>query len=68
MQDALEQALSEGGKVFGGERQLEDKFPNAYYVSPAIVEMPEQSDVVCTKPSRRSCTWSATAISTKPCA
>jgi aldehyde dehydrogenase (NAD+) len=33
--------------VFGGKRQLEDKFPNAYYVSPAIVEMPEQSDVVC---------------------
>jgi aldehyde dehydrogenase (NAD+) len=47
MQDALEQALSEGGRVFGGERQLQDKFPNAYYVSPAIVEMPEQSDVVC---------------------
>jgi aldehyde dehydrogenase (NAD+) len=47
MQYALEQALSEGGKVFGGKRQLEDKFPNAYYVSPAIVEMPEQSDVVC---------------------
>ena len=49
MQDALEQALSEGGKVFGGTRQLEDTFPNAYYVSPAIVEMPEQSDVVCTE-------------------
>ena len=49
MQDALEQALSEGGKVFGGKRQLEDTFPNAYYVSPAIVEMPEQSDVVCTE-------------------
>jgi aldehyde dehydrogenase (NAD+) len=46
MQDALEQALSEGGKVFGGERQLQDTFPNAYYVSPAIVEMPEQSAVV----------------------
>ena len=49
MQDALEQALSEGGKVFGGKRQLQDKFPNAYYVSPAIVEMPEQSDVVCSE-------------------
>ena len=46
MQDALEQALSEGGRVFGGKRQLEDKFPHGYYVSPAIVEMPEQSDVV----------------------
>ena len=46
MQDALDQARSEGGKVFGGERQLQDSFPNAYYVSPAIVEMPEQSAVV----------------------
>ncbi len=46
MQDALEQALSEGGRVFGGKRQLEEVFPHAYYVSPAIVEMPEQSDVV----------------------
>jgi len=46
MQGALEQARGEGGVVFGGERQLADKFPNAYYVSPAIVEMPEQSDVV----------------------
>jgi aldehyde dehydrogenase (NAD+) len=49
MQDALEQALSEGGRVFGGKRQLAEEFPNAYYVSPAIVEMPEQSDVVCTE-------------------
>ncbi|WP_095180947.1 MULTISPECIES: L-piperidine-6-carboxylate dehydrogenase [Pseudomonas] len=49
MQDALEQALSEGGRVFGGKRQLEEQFPNAYYVSPAIVEMPEQSDVVCSE-------------------
>ncbi|MGV8916462.1 MAG: aldehyde dehydrogenase family protein [Pseudomonas sp.] len=49
MQDALEQAKSEGGRIFGGQRQLADQFPNAYYVSPAIVEMPEQSDVVCTE-------------------
>ncbi|WP_268799334.1 L-piperidine-6-carboxylate dehydrogenase [Pseudomonas huanghezhanensis] len=49
MQDALEQALSEGGKVFGGQRQLADQYPDAYYVSPAIVEMPEQSDVVRTE-------------------
>ncbi len=49
MQDALEQALSEGGKVFGGTRQLAEQFPNAYYVAPALVEMPEQSEVVCTE-------------------
>ncbi|MFG5860820.1 L-piperidine-6-carboxylate dehydrogenase [Metapseudomonas sp. CR1201] len=47
MQRALEQARAEGGKVFGGERQLEEQFPNAYYASPAIVEMPGQSAVVC---------------------
>jgi len=46
MQAALEQAKQEGGTVFGGSRQLEDTFPNAYYVAPAIVEMPEQSAVV----------------------
>jgi len=46
MQDALEQALSEGGRVFGGARQLAEQFPHAYYVAPALVEMPEQSEVV----------------------
>jgi aldehyde dehydrogenase (NAD+) len=43
---ALAKARDEGGKVFGGERQLAEQYPNAYYVSPAIAEMPEQSDVV----------------------
>ncbi|AYF89812.1 aldehyde dehydrogenase family protein [Pseudomonas sp. DY-1] len=47
MQRALEQARAEGGTVFGGERQLADRYPNAYYVSPAIAEMPGQSAVVC---------------------
>jgi aldehyde dehydrogenase (NAD+) len=46
MQAALRQAEQEGGSVFGGTRQLQDQFPNAYYVAPAIVEMPEQSAVV----------------------
>ena len=46
MQAALQQAKEEGGKVFGGERQLQDEYPNAYYVSPAIAEMPAQSAVV----------------------
>jgi aldehyde dehydrogenase (NAD+) len=46
MQAALERARAEGGKVFGGERQLQERYPNAYYVSPAIVDMPGQSDVV----------------------
>lgn len=46
MQSALTRARDEGGKVFGGERQLQDRYPDAYYVSPAIVEMPGQSEVV----------------------
>ncbi|MDA7086471.1 aldehyde dehydrogenase family protein [Pseudomonas sp. SA3-5] len=46
MQAALNQARAEGGQVFGGERQLAEQFPNAYYVAPAIVEMPGQSAVV----------------------
>ncbi|MBU3059650.1 aldehyde dehydrogenase family protein [Pseudomonas indica] len=46
MQNALTKARAEGGQVFGGERQLEAQFPNAYYVSPAIVEMPGQTEVV----------------------
>jgi aldehyde dehydrogenase (NAD+) len=46
MRDALEQATGEGGQVSGGERVLEDRYPDAYYVRPAIVEMPEQSAVV----------------------
>jgi len=46
MQGALEQARGEGGVVFGGERQLADQYPNAYYVAPALVEMPEQSEAV----------------------
>ena len=46
MQDSLARARDEGGSVFGGERQLQQQYPDAYYVSPAIVEMPGQSEVV----------------------
>jgi aldehyde dehydrogenase (NAD+) len=47
MTRALASAKDEGGKVTGGGRALEDKFANAYYVHPAIVEMPEQTKTVC---------------------
>ena len=43
MQKALEKAAAEGGVVTGGERVLSDKFPNGYYVQPAIVEMESQT-------------------------
>ncbi|SIN50628.1 Probable aldehyde dehydrogenase [Mycobacteroides abscessus subsp. abscessus] len=44
MQDALETARAQGGTVVGGERrELGD---GSFYVTPAVVRMPEQSDVV----------------------
>lgn len=48
MVGALEQARAEGGKVFGGERQdaSADEHPSAYYVAPAVVRMPAQTDIV----------------------
>ncbi|MFB3134840.1 MAG: aldehyde dehydrogenase family protein, partial [Rhodospirillales bacterium] len=46
MGQALAKAAREGGAVFGGARVLEDSYPGAYYVEPAIVEMEEQTDIV----------------------
>lgn len=46
MQNALEQAKAQGGTVYGGERCLEDHYPEAWYVTPALVEMPSQTEVV----------------------
>jgi aldehyde dehydrogenase (NAD+) len=43
MERALASARDEGGIVTGGERVLADAHPHAYYVKPALVEMPEQS-------------------------
>jgi aldehyde dehydrogenase (NAD+) len=47
MARALSEARDQGGKITGGGRVLADKFPDAYYVKPAIAEMPEQSAIVC---------------------
>ena len=46
MERALVQARDEGGAITGGGRVLADKFPNGYYVKPAIVEMPDQTPIV----------------------
>ncbi|CAG1009258.1 aldehyde dehydrogenase (NAD+) [Burkholderiales bacterium] len=46
MQDALDQARGEGGQVFGGERVLAELYEDAYYVRPALVEMPAQGAVM----------------------
>ncbi|MDE1182234.1 aldehyde dehydrogenase family protein [Paraburkholderia sp.] len=46
MQEALQQAASEGGKVSGGERVEVKGYEGGYYVRPALVEMPSQTAVV----------------------
>ncbi|MFT3788004.1 MAG: aldehyde dehydrogenase family protein [Tepidisphaeraceae bacterium] len=45
MRSALEQAVEQGGKVFGGER-VTAGVPGGYYVTPAIVEVPHDAAVV----------------------
>jgi aldehyde dehydrogenase (NAD+) len=46
-QDALAQAVAEGGEVVqGGNRVLADEHPEAFYVEPAVVRMPAQTAVV----------------------
>ena len=47
MQRALEAAKAEGGKVTGGGRVADAGADTAYYVRPAIVEMPAQTGPVC---------------------
>ncbi|MGL5166749.1 MAG: L-piperidine-6-carboxylate dehydrogenase [Afipia sp.] len=42
MQKVLAEVQMLGGKVFGGERVDEERSPAAYYVRPALVEMPAQ--------------------------
>ena len=46
MQAALTRARADGGTVTGGERVLDKEFPDAWYVRPAIAEMPEQTALV----------------------
>lgn len=46
MQKALQQAKKEGGKITGGHRVLEKKYPNASYVAPALVAINKQTKIV----------------------
>jgi aldehyde dehydrogenase (NAD+) len=46
MQAALDRARADGATVHGGERAREDFGGNAWYVRPALVEMPVQTEVV----------------------
>jgi len=45
MQRALDEARGAGGHVLGGERVLADRFPGAFYVTPALVELSEPAAV-----------------------
>jgi aldehyde dehydrogenase (NAD+) len=44
MVGALERARAEGGEVFGGDRH--DLGDNSYYVAPAVVRMPAQTELM----------------------
>jgi aldehyde dehydrogenase (NAD+) len=47
MMDALDQARADGGEVLvGGGRRAAAGYPGAYYVEPAIVRMPAQTELV----------------------
>lgn len=47
MTAAVEEAVAAGGEVVvGGERVLADEAPDAYYVRPAVVRMPEHAAVM----------------------
>lgn len=49
MARALDAARAAGGQVTGGARVAADTLPDAFYVRPALVEMPGQADVVRTE-------------------
>jgi aldehyde dehydrogenase (NAD+) len=47
LERALELAKHQGGTVLaGGKRVLAEQFPDAYYAEPALVRMPEQTEIV----------------------
>jgi aldehyde dehydrogenase (NAD+) len=49
MQSALAAAEAEGGTVHGGRRLHGEDVPDAFYVRPALVEMPRQSPITLTE-------------------
>ena len=46
MQASIGAAKKDATEVFGGERVLADKYPDAYYVVPAVAKMPKQTESV----------------------
>jgi aldehyde dehydrogenase (NAD+) len=49
MQAAITAVRKDAIEVTGGERVMEAKFPDAYYVTPAMVKLPEQTESVHTE-------------------
>ena len=49
MRTQLERAKAEGGIISGGNRMDIGLYKDAYYVQPAVVEMPEQTETVKTE-------------------
>lgn len=47
MQNALAAAKAQGGKISGGDRVTVKDCENGYYVRPALIEMPQQTEIVC---------------------
>jgi aldehyde dehydrogenase (NAD+) len=45
-QAALAEARASGGRIAGGERVYADMWPEAFYVRPALAEMPHQTELV----------------------
>jgi aldehyde dehydrogenase (NAD+) len=46
MQKALEEARNTGATIIGGDRVITKENPEAFYVRPALVEIPTQTDIV----------------------
>jgi aldehyde dehydrogenase (NAD+) len=49
MQQALDTARAAGATIMGGERVLQDRYPDAFYVRPALVRLDSQPDFVHTE-------------------
>lgn len=49
MQNAMKIIRKQGGRIFGGARVLKKEYPDAFYVTPALVRMPAQTEIVHTE-------------------
>jgi len=49
MQKAIATIKEQGGEIYGGVRVLMKEYPDAYYVTPALVRMKKQTEIVHTE-------------------